>query len=110
MKIWKNGDATGITPPNHFGGLTVLDVVPFAGSNFSVQVSKAPKGGGGELHHHDDWSQVFYMISGEMTFDTGKERFKLSAGQAVLFEPRDPHYTINEADDESTYLVITVKQ
>jgi quercetin dioxygenase-like cupin family protein len=50
------------------------------------------------------------MISGEMTFDTGKERFKLSAGQAVLFEPRDPHYTINEADDESTYLVITVKQ
>jgi len=110
MKIWKNGSAAGITPPNHFGGLTVLDVVPFAGSSFSVQVSRAPKGGGGELHHHDDWSQVFYMISGEMTFDTGKERFKLSAGQAVLFEPRDPHYTINEGEEESVYLVITVKQ
>jgi len=28
----------------------------------------------------------------------------------VLFEPRDPHYTINEGEEESVYLVITVKQ
>jgi mannose-6-phosphate isomerase-like protein (cupin superfamily) len=41
---------------------------------------------------------------------TIEERFKLSAGQAVLFEPRDPHYTINEGEEESVYLVITVKQ
>jgi quercetin dioxygenase-like cupin family protein len=110
MNIWKNGDATGVTPPNHFGGLNVLDIVPFAGKNFSVQLSKAPTGGGGELHHHDDWSQVFFVVKGEMTFDTGKERFTLSAGQAVLFEPGDPHYTINQADEESSCLVITVKQ
>ena len=110
MKIWKNADAAGITPPNHFGGLTVLDIVPFAGSNFSVQLSKAPKGGGGEMHHHDDWSQTFFMIRGALTFDTGTERFTLAAGQAVLFEPGDPHYTINESDEESAYLVITVKQ
>ena len=77
MNIWKNGAATGVTPPNHFGGLNVLDIVPFKGSNFSVQLSKAPKGGGGELHHHDDWSQVFFVVKGQMTFDTGKERFTL---------------------------------
>ena len=46
MKIWKDGDKSGITPPNHFGGLEVLDIVPLAGSAFSVQVSKAPPGGG----------------------------------------------------------------
>lgn len=110
MKIWKNGDATGITPPNHFGGLNVLDIVPFTGSNFSVQVSKAPKGGGGELHHHESWSQVFYIVDGALTFDTGKERFTLTKGQSVLFEAFDPHYTINEQDQDCTSLVITVKQ
>jgi mannose-6-phosphate isomerase-like protein (cupin superfamily) len=110
MKIWKDGNAEGITPPNHFGGLKVVDIVPFADSNFCVQVSRAPIGGGGELHHHDDWSQVFYVVEGEMTFDTGKERFTLTKGQAVLFEPGDPHYTINEGEEQSTCLVITVKQ
>jgi mannose-6-phosphate isomerase-like protein (cupin superfamily) len=110
MKIWKNGDATGITPPNHFGGLNVLDIVPFAGSNFSVQVSKAPKGGGGELHHHENWAQVFYIVEGALTFDTGSERFTLAKGQAVLFEPFDPHYTVNEQEEDCVSLVITVTQ
>ena len=108
MKIWKDGDAKGVTPPNHFGGLTVLDIVPFKDSNFSVQVSKAPPGGGGEMHHHDSWSQVFYVVDGELTFQTGKESFTLTKGQAVLFEPKDPHHTRNDSDRESTCLVITV--
>lgn len=108
MKIWKDGDKRGVVPPNHFGDLNVLDIVPFAGRNFSVQASKAPPGGGGEMHHHDNWSQVFYVAEGQMTFDTGKERFTLTKGQAVLFEPKDPHYTLNEGDTESTCLVITV--
>ena len=108
MKIWKDGDATGITPPNHFGGLNVLDIVPFAGRTFSVQVSKAPKGGGGELHHHDNWSQVFYIVEGALTFETGKENFTLTKGQAVLFDPGDPHYTINNGEELCTSVVVTV--
>ena len=108
MKIWKNAGERGVTPPNHFGGLEVLDIVPLAGSQFSVQVSKAPPGGGGELHHHAKWSQVFYVADGQMTFDTGNDRFTLTQGQAVLFEPGDPHYTLNEGDATSTCLVITV--
>lgn len=110
MKIWKDGAAQGVTPPAHFGGLTVLDVVPFKGNNHAIQVSRAPKGGGGEMHHHEDLAQTFFMIDGEMTFDTGKERFTLKPGEAVLFEPHDPHYTINEGDKDATYLVITVQQ
>lgn len=110
MKIWKNAAAKGVTPPNHFGGLTVRDVVPFGDGDFAIQLSRAPKGGGGELHHHEDLAQTFFIISGELTFDTGKERFTLKQGEAVLFEPRDPHYTINEGDAESACLVITVRQ
>ncbi len=109
MQIWK-GEGERFTPPAHFGGLKVANIVPLAGHNFSVQVSVAPPGGGGEKHHHDDWSQVFYVLDGELTFDTGKERFTLQAGEAVLFEPGDPHATINEGQRDSVSLVMTIVQ
>jgi mannose-6-phosphate isomerase-like protein (cupin superfamily) len=55
-------------------------------------------------------SQLFYVVEGELTFDTGKESFTLTKGQAVLFDPGDPHYTINKGDELSQCLVITVDQ
>jgi quercetin dioxygenase-like cupin family protein len=110
VKIWKDGDTRGVTPPNHFGGLEVLDIIPFAGRNFSVQLSKAPPGGGGEMHHHEKWSQMFFVIDGEMTFDTGQERFTLKRGESVLFDPREPHHTLNESRKDSLCLVVTVAQ
>jgi quercetin dioxygenase-like cupin family protein len=110
MRIWKESDVEGFTPPDHFGNLKVFNVVPFENSNYCVQVSKAPPGGGGEMHHHDTWSQVFYVMAGELTFDTGKQRFTLKAGESVVFDPKDPHLTVNEGDNDSISLVITVKQ
>ena len=110
MRIWTKDDATWATPPGHFGGLTVADIVPFAGRNFSVQVSVAPPVGGGERHHHETWAQVFYVVAGELTFDTGERRFTLRQGESVLFEPGDPHLTLNEGAGESVSLVITVAE
>jgi quercetin dioxygenase-like cupin family protein len=110
MQIWRGGKQETFVPDGHFGGLEVANVVPFDGSNFSVQVSYAPPGGGGEMHHHDDWAQVFYIMKGELTFDTGDERFTLGEGESVLFRPKDPHLTINESDAESVSLVITIQQ
>ena len=110
MRIWREESVEGFTPPNHFGNLKVFDVVPFKDNNYCVQVSKAPPGAGGELHHHESWAQVFYILSGQLTFDTGNERFTLHQGQSVLFEPLDPHYTLNEGDEMSVSLVLTVKQ
>lgn len=109
MKVWRETDSEPFTPPAHFGGLQVLNVVPFGDGEFSVQVSKAPPGAGGEMHHHDSWSQVFYVVKGELTFDTGSRRFTLHPGEAVLFEPKDPHYTLNEGKGDSVSLVFTVK-
>jgi quercetin dioxygenase-like cupin family protein len=109
MKIWQEKNPETFTPPAHFGGLKVANIVPFADGAFSVQISKAPPGAGGEMHHHDTWSQVFYILGGALTFDTGQKRFTLHAGESVLFEPKDPHYTLNEGNEESVSLVITVK-
>ena len=110
MQKWNKSKSEPLTPPGHFGGLEVLDIVPFKGRNFSIQLSKAPPGAGGEMHHHDTWAQLFYVVKGELTFDTGEERFTLHDGESVLFDPHDPHYTLNEGAEESLSLVITIDQ
>jgi len=109
MKIWQEKNPVTFTPPAHFGGLQVANIVPLDGSPFAVQISTAPPGAGGEMHHHDDWSQVFFVMKGELTFDTGKKRFTLREGEGVLFEPKDPPYTLNEGKEDSVSMVITVK-
>jgi mannose-6-phosphate isomerase-like protein (cupin superfamily) len=109
MKIWREKKPEGFTPPAHFGGLKVTNIVPFGDGEFSVQVSKAPPGAGGEMHHHDSWSQVFFVLEGELTFDTHREQFTLYPGESVLFEPKDPHATLNEGKTDSVSLVFTVK-
>jgi quercetin dioxygenase-like cupin family protein len=109
MKIWREKNPDAFTPPGHFGGLKVANIVPFGDGEFSVQVSRAPPGAGGELHHHDTWSQVFYVLEGELSFDTTREKFTLYPGEGVLFAPKDPHATLNEGHGDSVSLVFTIK-
>lgn len=109
MHRYSSHEAPRFEPPGHFGHLEVSNVVPKdIGGNFATQLSFAPPGGGGQMHNHPDQSQLFLVIDGELSFDTGKERFTLSQGQAVLFEPGEDHFTLNESDRPSTSVVITV--
>ena len=45
---------------------------------------------------------------GALTFDTGQKRFTLHAGESVLLT-RSPRPAINESNEESVSLVITVR-
>ena len=110
MKIWHSGDAIGAVPPGHYGGLTVADAISRTDSDglFTVQLSTCPPGGGGLAHQHDADMQVFYVISGSLSFEAGGDRFDIGPGQAVLFSPGEAHATHNHTDSASTALVITV--
>lgn len=109
MEIWKNENPETYTPPGHIGGLLVSDIFPFVdGRKFAVQISNIPPGGSGLLHDHDSWSQVFYIVKGQLRFDNGSEKFTLVAGQSVLFEPGDPHETLNEGSEDTIALVMTI--
>jgi mannose-6-phosphate isomerase-like protein (cupin superfamily) len=109
MKIWRSAEATAVEPPGHYGHLRVADAVTRQeGRSFSVQVSTCPPGGGGEMHSHENDAQVFFVISGELSFDTGGEQFTLQAGEAVLFEPKEQHATHNHGSEVSTSLVMTI--
>lgn len=111
MHIFRAAEAPRVEPPGHFGQLSVADVVPKAiGDNFVVQLSYCPPGGGGEKHHHTEEAQLFLVIAGELTFDTGETRFTLREQEAVLFEPFEPHATLNESDRESVSVVVTVRR
>lgn len=85
--------------------------VPAAGQDKAraVQIATIPPGGGGESHYHETWSQLFYIVDGQMTFDTGAGRFEMVSGQSVLFEPHDPHGTLDEGTGDTLALVFTVK-
>lgn len=111
MQVYRASEATSIEPAGHFGGLKVSDVVSRAkGGNFSVQLSYCPAGGGGEMHAHDTEAQLFLVVEGELTFDTGETRFTLHKGEGVLFEPNEPHATLNESGRPSLSVVVTVAQ
>lgn len=109
MHVWRQEGSDRFTPPGHYGGLQVSDVVTKGTSgNFNVQVSHCPPGGGGEMHWHDDDGQVFVIIDGELTFTTDDDEFTLNALQGVLFEPGERHATHNRSDRNSLAMVITV--
>lgn len=111
MHTFRASEATSVEPAGHFGGLSISDVVSRAkGGNFAVQLSYCPPGGGGEKHSHDADAQLFLVIEGELTFDTGNERFTLHEREGVLFEVNEPHATLNESDKPSVSVVVTVGQ
>lgn len=110
MHIFDANSAERFEPAGHFGGLEVSKVVDGEGpGNLRVQVSYCPPGGGGERHHHDDDAQLFLILRGELTFDAGGKRFTLRERDAVLLEPGEDHATINESDEESVAVVVTVR-
>jgi len=109
MHVFTSASSKKWEPEGHFGHLEVADIVPREeGDNFVMQLSHCPPGGGGLKHHHDDQAQVFAVIKGELTFDTNEGRFTLHAPDAVLFQPGEPHATINESQEESLTVVVTV--
>ncbi|MGO1973094.1 MAG: cupin domain-containing protein [Propionibacteriaceae bacterium] len=108
MHIYKATEAPRFEPAGHYGHLEVSDIVGTEQAGFKTQLSYCPPGGGGDMHHHDAEDQLFVVIKGELTFDTGQERFTLSEQQAVLFHAGDPHFTVNESDADSVSLVVTV--
>lgn len=111
MLRWKSSEASWRNPPGHSGGLRVSDVVDRAtGGNFIIQQSVAPPGGKGDMHVHDDEAQLFFVMAGSLGFETGADRFVLNAGEAVLFEPGEPHATENAGPAESTSIVVTVRR
>lgn len=110
MHFFRGLEAPRIEPAGHFGHLEVANVVTRSESNMVVQLSYCPPGGGGEMHSHADDDQLFLVMEGELSFDTGTERFTLGPHEGVLFHAGEQHATRNNSDSASVSVVITVRR
>lgn len=57
-------------------------------------------------HEHEDWEQVYYVISGTAKLVVGDEERIVGAGGVSFTPPHTPHDVINVGDDELVCMVI----
>ena len=68
----------------------------------------------GGYHTHHDQEEVFYVVSGTVTFETGEPRsgsreavdLALGEGEAIRFAPGEFHHAYNATDDPAVVLAI----
>jgi len=60
------------------------------------------------LHYHQREDEIFFLLSGTLTFIYGDEKKTLSAGDCVSCPPGTgiPHQLINESEEDCLYLLI----
>ncbi len=57
-----------------------------------------PKHFGAPLHYHENVTESFYVVSGELWFKAGDKEVNLKAGGFVMVPPGTPHAFANRSD------------
>ncbi|WP_227380799.1 cupin domain-containing protein [Haladaptatus halobius] len=60
----------------------------------------------GGYHTHLDQEEIFYVLSGTMTFQTDAGEIEVSAGEAIRFAPGDYQHGTNQTSEQVTVLAI----
>ena len=73
-----------------------------------VNWASLPAGSSFQPHYHEDMQEVFIILSGivEMTVDGRNSR--LSAGDAILIDPREVHAMKNLTQNDLEYIVFGI--
>lgn len=61
-------------------------------------------------HYHEDMSEVFLIIEGEVTMDVSGTSLELKRGDAIVVEPNEVHTMTNNSDQPLEYIVFGVSQ
>jgi quercetin dioxygenase-like cupin family protein len=68
-----------------------------------------PHAPGPARHLHRSWTEMFYILEGEMTFQVGDEIRQAPAGTLVFIPPETVHAFRNPTSESARILVIVVK-
>lgn len=63
-----------------------------------------------EPHFHEDMTEVFLIIEGEVTMKVGEETVTVKRGDVVVVEPREVHTMTNPSSQVLEYIVFGVSQ
>ena len=75
--------------------------------DLSVIQERVTAGAGEVRHRHTKARQLFVVLSGQLTIETGDALFRLVAGDALEVPPGEPHVARNDSKAEVAFLVIS---
>ncbi|MDF2433793.1 MAG: hypothetical protein JWP44_3424 [Mucilaginibacter sp.] len=75
--------------------------------SLSVIQERMPPATSEQLHYHEYSQQVFYILSGTATFETGEETKTVQPGQSIHIPKNTRHRIINKGDIDLHFLVIS---
>ncbi len=110
MKILNAEQLTKLVLPQHYGHYAQEVRGPNSGNKaLSVLLCGMKGDGGAQMHTHDVQEHIFYVLDGEVQVNDGKQVHVVTAGQAMIIEPGDPHeVTGTHRGIDAKYLVITI--
>lgn len=73
-----------------------------------VQEVKNPANSKVDKHHHLKQTEIFYFLNTVGNFFVNDELIDLKAGDVLIVEPGDSHYTINNSREDFLYLCFKV--
>jgi mannose-6-phosphate isomerase-like protein (cupin superfamily) len=75
------------------------------GATVSLILDHSQPGEGPRLHRHP-YDETWVVIEGNLTFQSGDERFKAGAGDIVIVPPGAPHKFTNDGPGRSKLVCI----
>lgn len=67
----------------------------------------AGEGSGEEPYAHAADEECVVVLTGQLTVGVGDDTFELSAGDALMLDPRSPHSYVNPGPEDTTALWVT---
>lgn len=59
-------------------------------------------------HYHDEQTEAFYVLEGDLHVETPDGDLVIGAGEALVVDPGDPHRAYNPADAEAPVRALAV--
>lgn len=59
-------------------------------------------------HSHDEQTEVFYVLDGELSVETPEGKFTVGADEAFVAEPDSPHRAYNPSEADSAVRTLAV--
>lgn len=70
---------------------------------YAIEPGESLSGG---MHAHFDQEEVFYVVDGEVTFETPDDEFAVGADEAVRFAPGEFQTSENESDETAVVIAL----
>jgi mannose-6-phosphate isomerase-like protein (cupin superfamily) len=75
--------------------------------SLSVIQERMPPGTGEQLHYHTHAQQLFFVLSGNATFEVAGELKTVYANQSIHIAPGIKHRILNNSNEDLHFLVIS---